>query len=274
MSLSSIIEIGVNKLDLKNVNANRHLNNGHPQSDLALYQGLSTSYNEMCQLLKIYEFLLLIYPDEFLDTSKINYLNFANVLKNLSTRVIDKKYIDYLQQLINFINPKINYKMISEKNKIELLQIGLSIAGIFIQINKNKNKNKHFEEFCKKTANSPDLNIEPYKEFMKLVYVELNQPGRAVKTPEIIKEIQTSYIEIIDYLIKLRTVKELTNEEMDKLIGEDKLCILCFENPSDVQLIPCQHKCCQNCYNQYRVDKSVCFICQQNIESIKIEKPK
>ena len=274
MSLSSIIEIGVNKLDLKNVNANRHLNNGHPQSDLALYQGLSTSYNEMCQLLKIYEFLLLIYPDEFLDTSKINYLNFANVLKNLSTRVIDKKYIDYLQQLINFINPKINYKMISEKNKIELLQIGLSIAGIFIQINKNKNKNKHFEEFCKKTANSPDLNIEPYKEFMKLVYVELNQPGRAVKAPEIIKEIQTSYIEIIDYLIKLRTVKELTNEEMDKLIGEDKLCILCFENPSDVQLIPCQHKCCQNCYNQYRVDKSVCFICQQNIESIKIEKPK
>jgi len=274
MSLSSIIEIGVNKLDLKNVNANRHLNNGHPQSDLALYQGLSTSYNEMCQLLKIYEFLLLIYPDEFLDTSKINYLNFANVLKNLSTRVIDKKYIDYLQQLINFINPKINYKMISEKNKIELLQIGLSIAGIFIQINKNKNKNKHFEEFCKKTANSPDLNIEPYKEFMKLVYVELNQPGRAVKTPEIIKEIQTSYIEIIDYLIKLRTVKELTNEEMDKLIGEDKLCILCFENQSDVQLIPCQHKCCQNCYNQYRVDKSVCFICQQNIESIKIEKPK
>ena len=274
MSLSSIIEIGVNKLDLKNVNANRHLNNGHPQSDLALYQGLSTSYNEMCQLLKIYEFLLLIYPDEFLDTSKINYLNFANVLKNLSTRVIDKKYIDYLQQLINFINPKINYKMISEKNKIELLQIGLSIAGIFIQSNKNKNKNKHFEEFCKKTANSPDLNIEPYKEFMKLVYVELNQPGRAVKAPEIIKEIQTSYIEIIDYLIKLRTVKELTNEEMDKLIGEDKLCILCFENPSDVQLIPCQHKCCQNCYNQYRVDKSVCFICQQNIESIKIEKPK
>ena len=162
MSLSSIIEIGVNKLDLKNVNANRHLNNGHPQSDLALYQGLYTSYNEMCQLLKIYEFLLLI------------YLNFVNVLKNLSTRVIDKKYIDYLQQLINFINPKINNKIISEKNKIELLQIGLSIAGIFIQINKNKTKNKHFEEFCKKTANSPNINIEPYKEFVNLVYVELN----------------------------------------------------------------------------------------------------
>lgn len=64
-------------------------------------------------------------------------------------------------------------------------------------------------------------------------------------------------------MIKLRTVKELTNEEMDKLIGEDKLCILCFENQSDVQLIPCQHKCCQNCYNQYRIDKGVCFICQQ-----------
>ena len=274
MSLSSIIEIGISKLDLKNINSNRHLNNGHPQSDLALYQGLSTSYNEMCQLLKIYEFLLLIYPDEFLDTSKINYINFTNVLKNLSTRVIDKKYIDYLQQLITFVNPKINEKIISEKSKIEILQIGLSIAGIFIQINKNKNKNKHFEEFCKKTANTPDLNIEPYKQFMKLVFAELNQPGKITKAPEIIKDINNNYNEIIDYLIKLRTVKELTNDEMDKLIAEDKLCILCFENPSDVELVPCKHKCCQNCYNQYKVDKNICFICQQTIESVNIKKPK
>ena len=273
MSLSSMIEIGVLKLDLNNINANRHLlgNHGQPQSDRALYQGLSTSYNEMCQLLKIYEFLLLIYPNEFLDTSKLNYINFINVIKNISTRVINKPYIDHIQQLIAFINPKINSKLISEKNKIELTQIGLSIAGIFIQIYKLKTSNKHYEEFCKKTANTPDLNIQPYKDIISLVMKELD---KTTKPTEIINEIQTSYTKIIDYLLSLRTVKDLTNEEMDKLISEEKLCILCYENPSDTELIPCKHKCCQNCYNQYKIDKNICFICQQTIESVNIEKPK
>ena len=277
MSLSSIIEIGVSKLDLNNINANRHLmyNHGQPQSDRALYQGLSASYNEMCQLLKIYEFLLLIYPDEFLDTAKLNYLNFINVLKNISTRVINKPYILHIQQLIEFINPKINSKLISEKNKIELSQIGLSIAGIFIQIYKWKTTNKHYNNFCKKTANTPDLNIEPYRDFMKLVINELNESKNAnVKPNEIINEIKTNYNDIINYLLSLRTIKDLTNDEMDKLISEDKLCILCYENPSDVELIPCRHKCCQNCYNQYKIDKDICFICQQKIESVNIDKPK
>ena len=275
MSLSSIIEIGVLKLDLNNINANGHLvgNHGQPQSDRALYQGLSSSYNEMCQLLKIYEFLLLIYPDEFLDTTKINYIHFINVLKNISTRVINKPYIDHIVQLINFINPKINAKIISEKNKIELSQIGLSIAGIFIQIQKWKNSNKHYDEFCKKTANTPDLNILPYKEFMKLVVDELNLLYKQ-NSEKIIKEINTNYSLIIGNLIKLRSIKELNNEEMDKLISEDKLCILCYEYPSDVELIPCRHKCCQNCYNQYKIDKDICFICQQKIESVNIEKSK
>ena len=276
MSLSSIIEIGVQKLDLNNINPNRHLigNHGHHQSDRALYQGLSASYNEMCQLLKIYEFLILIYPDEFLDTSKLNYLNFMNVLKNISTRVINKPYIEYVQQLITFINPKISSKLISEKNKIELSQIGLSIIGIFIQINKWKKINKHYDEFCKKMANTPDLNIDPYKEFIKLVINELNDPGKKVKPVEIIKEIETTYSDFINYLISLRTIKDLSNTEMDKLISEDKLCILCYENPSDTELLPCKHKCCQNCYNQYKIDKNICFICQQTIESVNIEKPK
>ena len=272
MSLSSIIEIGVSKLDLNNINPNRHLigNHSQPQSDRALYQGLSTSYNEMCQLLKIYEFLLLIYPDEFLDTSKLNYINFINVLKNISTRVINKPYIDHIIQLITFVDPKINSKMVSEKYKIELSQIGLSIAGIFIQIHKWKNSNKHYEDFCKKTANTPDLNIEPYKNFMKMVVDELNRMTKIAKPVEIIKEIQTTYSDIIQYMLSLRTVKDLTNEEMDKFISEEKLCILCYEYPCDIELVPCKHKCCQTCYSQYKIDKNICFICQRTIESVNV----
>ena len=37
------------------------------------------------------------------------------------------------------------------------------------------------------------------------------------------------YYPMIEYLLSLRDVKELTNEEMDSLISEDKLCILCYE---------------------------------------------
>ena len=79
---------------------------------------------------------------------------------------------------------------------------------------------------------------------------------------------------MIEYLLSLRDVKELTNEEMDSLISEDKLCILCYENPSNTELIPCKHKCCLNCYNQYKIDKDICFICQKKIESVNILKLK
>ena len=72
-----------------------------------------------CDLFDKEEFLLLIYPNEFLDTSKLNYINFINVIKNISTRVINKPYIDHIQQLIAFINPKINSKLISEKKPEE-----------------------------------------------------------------------------------------------------------------------------------------------------------
>ena len=270
MALSSIIEIGVARLDLNNIEANRYLlgKHGQPQSDRALYQGLSSSYNEMCQLLKIYEFLLLIYPDEFLDTKKLNYLNFINVLKNISTRILSKPYIDHMLQLIKNINPKINPKVLSEKNRIELYQIGLSLAGIFIQIHKWRKKNKFYESFCKETANAPDFNIEPFNVFMKYVISDLKNLSKTEKPDDIIKEIDTDYYPMIEYLLSLRDVKELTNEEMDSLISEDKLCILCYENPSNTELIPCKHRCCSNCYNQYKIDKDICFICQKKIESV------
>ena len=276
MALSSIIEIGVMRLDLNNIEANRYLlgRHGQPQSDRALYQGLSSSYNEMCQLLKIYEFLLLIYPDEFLDTKKLNYLNFINVLKNISTRILSEPYIGHMMQLIKNINPKINPKVLSEKHKIELYQIGLSIAGIFIQIHKWRKKNKFYETFCKETANAPDLNIEPYNAFMKNVIADLNKIIKTEKPTDIIQEIESNYYPMIEYLLSLRDVKELTNDEMDNLISEDKLCILCYENPSNTELIPCKHRCCLNCYNQYKIDKDICFICQKKIESVNILKLK
>ena len=271
MALSSIMEIGVNNLDVNKTELNHHLLEHHiqPQSDRALFQGLSSSYNEMCQLLKIYEFLILIYPDEFLDPKKLNYINFINVLKNISTRILSPPYIEQILQLIKVINPKVNSKIIIEKNKIDIYQIGLSIAGIFIQIHKWRKKNNFYESFCKETANIPDLNIDPFNLFIKHVLDELKNLQNKDKE-NIIKEIETEYIQIIEYLLSLRNVKELTNDEMDELISQDKLCLLCYEHPSNTELIPCKHRCCLTCYNQYKIDKDVCFICQQKIESVNI----
>ena len=65
-------------------------------------------------------------------------------LYKISTRILSKPYIDHMYQLIKTINPQINPKVLSEKNKIELYQIGLSIAGIFIQIHKRRKKNKYY----------------------------------------------------------------------------------------------------------------------------------
>ena len=106
---------------------------------------------------------------------------------------------------------------------------------------------------------------------MKLVIKELE---KTIKPTDIINTIQTTYTDFIDYLISLRNIKDLNNDEIDKLISEEKLCILCYEYPSDTELLPCKHKCCHNCYKQYKIDKNVCFICQQTIESVKLEKPK
>ena len=135
-------------------------------------------------------------------------------------------------------------------------------------------KKKFYDSFCKETANIPELNLESFNDFIKYVLDELKNLENKEKPDDIIKEIETNYVMMIKYLLSLRDVKELTNEEMDELISQDKLCLLCYENPSNTELIPCKHRCCNTCYNQYKIDKNICFICQQAIESVNIINPK
>ena len=62
---------------------------------------------------------------------------------------------------------------------------------------------------------------------------------------------------IVNSLMKIKKEKDktLSNEEMEKLLSNDELCILCYASPSDTEFQPCKHKCCQNCYNIYKVEK-------------------
>jgi hypothetical protein len=63
----------------------------------SLIKRLMFSYNMMCDLMKIFEFLLTAYPDEFFNLNSLNYSRFSNFLKNLSSRIIENHY---LQQLL------------------------------------------------------------------------------------------------------------------------------------------------------------------------------
>ena len=53
---------------------------------------------------------------------------------------------------------------------------------------------------------------------MKYVINELNNLSKNEKPDDIIKEINSNYYRMIEYLLSLRDVKELTNDEMDNLI--------------------------------------------------------
>lgn len=60
---------------------------------------LSFSYNMLCDLMKIFEFLLAAYPNEFYDLTTLNYSRFCNFLKNLSSRILEKNYIGQLMKI-------------------------------------------------------------------------------------------------------------------------------------------------------------------------------
>jgi hypothetical protein len=50
--------------------------------------------------MKIFEFLLAAYPDEFLDVQTLNYSRFCNFMKNLDSRILEKPFLDNLIKLI------------------------------------------------------------------------------------------------------------------------------------------------------------------------------
>jgi hypothetical protein len=76
------------------VNVNSNIE--HIENKQSLLKRLMFSYNLLCDLMKIFEFLLNAYPDEFFNITTLNYSRFCNFLKNLSSRILEKFYFDQL----------------------------------------------------------------------------------------------------------------------------------------------------------------------------------
>jgi hypothetical protein len=66
----------------------------------SLIKRLMFFYNMMCDLMKIFEFLFTTNPDQFFNINSLNYSRFSNLLKNISSRIIEKHYLQRLLTIL------------------------------------------------------------------------------------------------------------------------------------------------------------------------------
>jgi hypothetical protein len=154
-----------------------------------LLKKLTFVYSLLCDLMKIFEFLLTAYPYEFFDTTTLNYARFVYFLKNTSSRILEKTYINQLVQLLSMTKQANNFP--GGKEAINLM--AYSIIGIFLNIESNK-ENPKFQNFVKKLANLGDLDFHPYLNLYSLLG-EMNIDPKLKEGVEKYKSIVEFFIE-------------------------------------------------------------------------------
>jgi hypothetical protein len=181
-----------------NESANKILNShGHEsnESKSGLLKQLFFTHSILCDLMKIFEFLLTAYPYEFFDISSLNYSRFVNFLKNTSSRILENTYIT---QLIKLSENASNLPQLNIEGKKSLSHMAFSIIGIFLNIESNRN-NPKFKDFIKKLANLPDLDMEPFLNLYTIVSDSDFHP--------LLKEGVEKYKEIIEFFTANREKK-------------------------------------------------------------------
>lgn len=221
------------------------------------FQTLSNTYNEMCNLLLLLEFLLDASPDIFIDLSNVNSMQFINVLKNISTRLLEEPFLENLMKVITAMNGPDLQEGLSVKKRINILALRYSVIGIFIKMNNSKNSN-FYSSFIRKIANLNDFLVKPFYKMENIA------------TPLIKKEKVKNQLLFNNILKEIESQKEEKKIEnkVSEEIEEENICILCYTNIADVEMIPCKHRTCEECMNIYRLEKENCFICHAKIESV------
>lgn len=224
------------------------------------FQSLFNAFNEMKKLLLLIEFFVEVYPEEFLDLSSLNSLQFIILIKNISTRILAEPYFGNLKKAAQVFKESVGLQdILNPKKSINLVGLGYAIVGIFLKINNSKN-HIYFEKFIKKLVNSSDFLFEPFEKLIEFL--------NTFQMKESIKPSLKMYLDFLGEIKKYKDIKEKTIENYDKLVEEDKICILCYINMANVEILPCKHKACEECMNIYRMEKDTCFICHSKIESV------
>jgi hypothetical protein len=183
---------------------------------------LKFSYEMLCNLMKILEFLLAAYPNEFFDKNTINFSRFSNFLKNLSSRILDKVYIENLVK---------NFKEIYKTND-PIPDLVNSVLGMFLNIKEYQN-NPTFSEFSNKLSSLSDFDPEPFLNVLNYTKEDKEYTQYYEKFKEI--------IELFKGLKSKKCEKKMTEEEWEATQRREFVCIICYVNEMDRMLIPCRH---------------------------------
>ena len=94
-----------NSNNIQSNNQNNQNNLNLSSNDRTHYmKKFNNSYVLLCDLMKIFEFILIAYPKEFFEIKSINFSRFANFMKNLSSRILDKFYLEKLLRILEKMN--------------------------------------------------------------------------------------------------------------------------------------------------------------------------
>lgn len=191
---------------------------------LAYTKKMLFSYQILCDLMKILEFLLAAYPAKFFDVSNINFSRFSNFLKNLSSRILDKNYIDKLLNLIDKYKPGRSVETFSH--------LAYSVIGVMLNIGKNKDL-QNFNEIISKLVSQADFDVEPFYNVLK--YVKKNDQ---------IEQGLQNYKDFIDFMSSLKLTKvekKMSEAEWEEKVNREDICIICYVNVTDRVMLPCKH---------------------------------
>ena len=230
--------------------------------DINKYESaLKSSYKGMCSVINFYNFALSISPESFFQTNEfsLSLIYLRNFLINLTSRILDHPYFDYIEQMLNHIHTNgyelidlvdsaINFVMTCKSGSDLFVEFIVNTKEIFIHtlINiysygyniickkKEKENNSYYTILLKK--------YEEYKEFV----CELKEKRNTFEN---------------------ESVKNL--ESFDNF-DEELACIICYKQIADHRIKPCLHKGCKECLLTYMADNVKCFMCRQKIESIQI----
>ena len=216
-------------------------------------QSLVNSYTASCDLLKILEFLCALYPNDMLNMSELIGKNFMNVIKILSNRIYAEPYLTNLIKAVEAVNKD------GKGKNVNLNELVLSTLGIFRTIKGSCGVSK-YNEFVKGMANSDEVLFDSFVR-MKCVFEKEMTMQRYKKEFE-------EFCEFVGEIKGKRDKKEYSDEEMNRLESEDKICVICRVNIVNVEMIPCKHNACKECIEMYLDMKDTCFICHQKVEKV------
>ena len=218
-------------------------------------QSLVNSYSASCDLLKILEFLCVLYPNDMLNVGELIGKNFMNVIKILSNRIYAEPYFTNLLKAVDAVNKDNKSKNVN----VNLNELVLSTLGVFKVIKDSYGVSK-YDTFVKAMANSDEVLFDS---FMKVKYVL----EKETTLKRYMKEFEVFW-KFVEEIKGKRDKREYSDEEMNRLELEDKICVICRVNIVNVEMVPCKHNACKECIEMYLDMKDTCFICHQKVEKV------